>query len=54
MGSVSMVRSDPRQNFGTISLLFSGYTISLPGRVSGEQLGGAVEILSGIGVDHGN
>ena len=54
MGSVSMVRSDPRQSFGTISPLFSGYTISLPGRVSGEQQGGAAEILSLIGVDHGN
>jgi len=26
--------------------LFSGYTISLSGRVSGEQRGGAAEILS--------
>jgi len=54
MGSVSMVRSDPRQSFGIISLLFSGYTISLSGRVSGEQQEGATEILSRIGVHHGS
>jgi hypothetical protein len=30
MGLVSMVYSDPRQSFGIIILLFSGYTISLP------------------------
>jgi hypothetical protein len=35
-------------------LLFSGYTLSLAGRVSGEQRGGAAEILSQIGVEHGN
>ena len=28
--------------------------VSLPGRVSREQRGGVVEILSRIGVDHGN
>ena len=44
----------PRQSFDITSLLFSGYTISLPGRVFGEQRGGAVEILSRIGVEHGN
>ena len=51
---VSMVYSDPSQSFGITSLLFSGYTISLPGRVFGEQRGGATEILSWTGVDHGN
>ena len=54
MSLVSMVRSDPRQGFGITSPLFSGYTLSLPGRVSGEQRGGAAEIMSGIGADHGN
>jgi hypothetical protein len=54
MGLVSMMYSDPRQSFGIISLLFSGYTISLPGCVFGEQRGGAAEILSRIGVDHGD
>jgi hypothetical protein len=54
MGLVSMVYSDPRHSFGIISLLFSGYTISLPERVFGEQQGGATEILSRIRVDHGN
>ena len=44
----------PRQSFDITSLLFSGYTISLKGRVFGEQRGGAVEILSRIGVEHGN
>ena len=43
MGLVYMVHSDPRQSFGIISLLFFGYTISLSGRVSGEQRGGAAE-----------
>jgi hypothetical protein len=51
---VSLVCSDSRQGFGIISLLFSGYTISLLGRVSAEQRGGATEILSPIGVEHGN
>jgi hypothetical protein len=54
MGLVSMVYSDLRQSFSIISLLFSGYTISLPGSVFGEQRGGAAEILSWIGVKHGN
>ena len=49
MGLVSMVRSHPRQNLGNISPLFSGYTISLPGRVSREQWGCATEILSRLG-----
>jgi len=35
-------------------LLFSGYTLSLAGRVSGEQQGGAAEIPSQIGAEHGN
>ena len=47
-----MVRSDPRQTFGITSLLFSGYTLSLAGRVSGEQQEGAAEILSQIGAEH--
>jgi hypothetical protein len=46
MGLISMVYSDPRQSFDITSLLFSGYTISLPGRVFREQRGGAAEILS--------
>ena len=54
MGSGSMVHSDPSQSFGITSLLFSGYTIFLSGRVSREQPGGAAEILSRIGVDHGS
>jgi hypothetical protein len=43
---VSMVCIDLGQNFGSTSLLFSGYTFSLSGRVFGEQRGGAAEILS--------
>ena len=54
MWLVSMIHSHPRQSFGNISPWFSGYTISLSGRVSGEQWGGAAEIMSQIGVDHGN
>ena len=34
--------------------LFFGYTISLPGCVFGEQRRNAAEILSRIGVEHGN
>jgi hypothetical protein len=34
--------------------LFFGYTLSLPGCVFREQRGGAVEILSRIGVERGN
>jgi hypothetical protein len=49
-----MVCSDPRQGLGLTFVLFSGYTLSLPGRVSGEQRGGAAEILSRLGVAHGN
>jgi len=54
MELVSMLYSDSRQSFSSISLLFSGYTISLPGRVFGEQRGGVAEILSRIRVEHGN
>ena len=54
MGLVFMVYSDPRQSFDIISLFFSGYTISLPGRVFGEERGGAAEIMSRIGVEHEN
>jgi len=51
---VSMVSSDSRQSFGITYLLFSGYTLSLAGRVPGEQRGGAAEILSRIGANHGH
>ena len=54
MGLVFMLYSDPRQSFDSISLLFSGYTISMLGCVFGEQRGGTAEILSRIGVEHGN
>jgi hypothetical protein len=47
-----MVYSDPRQSFGNTSPLFSGYTISLTGRVFGEQRGGVAKILSRIEVDN--
>ena len=49
-----MINSHPRQSLGITSPLFSGYTISLSGRVSGEQRGGAAEILSRMVVDHEN
>jgi hypothetical protein len=49
---VSMFYSDMRSSFGTTSPLFSGYTLSLPGRVSGEQRGGAAKISSRIRVEH--
>jgi hypothetical protein len=48
---VSMFCSDPRWGFDTTFLLFSGYTLSLPGRVSGEQRGGAAKILSRISME---
>ena len=54
MGLVSMFYSHSRQSIGIISSLFSGYTISLPGRVFGEQRGNTAEILSRIGVEHEN
>ena len=50
MGLVFMLYSVLRQSFSNISLLFSRYTISLLGRVFGEQRGGVAEILSRIGV----
>jgi len=34
---VSMICSDLRQSFDSTSMLFFGYTISLSGRVFGEQ-----------------
>ena len=54
MGSVFMLYSDPGQTFGSTFPLFFGYTISLSGRVFGEQRGGAVKILARIGVEQGN
>ena len=54
MRLVSMLNSYPRQSFGIISLQFSEYTLSLAGRVFGEHRGGAAEILSWIGVEHGS
>jgi hypothetical protein len=51
---VSMVCSDLGQSFGFTFLLFSRYTISFPGCVIREQRGGAAEILSRLGVEHGN
>ena len=54
MGLVFIVYADPRQSLDIISPLFSGCTTSLPGRVFGEQRGGAAEILSRIGVEHIN
>src|SRR4051812_25603583 len=56
LGTLSTVYPEPRQDFGRASLLFSGCTILsafLAGRVSGEQQGGAAEILSRFGVDRG-
>jgi hypothetical protein len=53
MWLVSMLYSNPRQSVGVTSLVFSGYTLSLPGRVFGEQRRGATEILSWIRVEHG-
>jgi hypothetical protein len=54
MGLVSMFCSDLGQSFDTTFPFFSGYTISFLGHVSGEQWGGAVKIMSRIGVEHGN
>ena len=55
LGTFSMLYPISRQNFGSASPLFSGCTFSrvLPGRVSGEQRGGAAEILSRNGVEQG-
>jgi len=49
-----MLRSDPSQNFGSTSPLFSEYTNFFAGRVLGEHRRGAAEILSRIGAEHGN
>jgi hypothetical protein len=46
--------SGPRRCFSIIPLLFFGYTLSLVGRVLGEQRGGAAEIPSRIGAEYGN
>jgi hypothetical protein len=54
MGLVSMVCSVLGQSFGFTFLLFSRCIISFPGCVLGEQRGGAAEILSRLGVEHGN
>jgi hypothetical protein len=54
MGLVSMLYSNPRQSFDVTFLLFSRYTLSMSGRVFGEQRGGVVETLSRIGVEHRN
>jgi hypothetical protein len=54
MSLVSMFCSNLGHSFDTTFPLFSGYTISFLGRVSGEQRGGAAEILPQIGVEHGN
>ena len=49
-----MLYSDPGQNFGSSSLLFSKYTSRKGDCVSEEQWGRTAEILSWIKVDHGN
>jgi hypothetical protein len=41
-------------SFGSTSPLFIGCTLSPPGRVSGEQRGGAAEISSRTGAEHGS
>ena len=48
-----MLYSDPGQNFGSISLLFSKYTSLQGDCVSGEQRGDGVETLPQVGADHG-
>ena len=45
--------SEPRQNFGSTSPLFSRYTSRRGERVSGEQHGGEAETLSRIRADYG-
>jgi len=54
MRLASMVRSYPRQNFGSTSPLFSRYTSWQGDCVSGEQRGGGAETLSRTGAGHGN
>jgi len=49
-----MLRSYPRQNFGSTSPMFSQYTSCKEVCVFGEQWGGAAEILAPIGAEHGN
>jgi len=49
-----MLRSYPRQNFGSTSPMFSQYTSCKEVCVFGEQWGGAAEILARIGAEHGN
>ena len=49
-----MLYSDPGQNFGSISPLFSKYISRKGDCVSGEQRGDVTETLSQMGVDHGN
>ena len=53
LGMFSMFYPVPRQDFGGASPLFSGaHSLGyLPRRVSGEQRGGAAEILSRNGVE---
>jgi len=55
LGMFSMLYPVSRQDFGGASPLFSGaHSLRyLPRRVSGEQRGGAAEILSRNGVEHG-
>jgi len=52
--SISMLYSDPGQNFGSISPLFSKYTSRKGGCVSGEQRRDDAETLSRMGIDHRN
>ena len=49
-----MLYSDPRQNFGSTSPLFSRYTSWKGECVSEEQQGGGAKTLSQIGAEHGN
>jgi len=49
-----MLYSDPGQNFGSISQLFSKYTSRKGDCVSGEQRENDADTLSRMGVDHGN
>jgi hypothetical protein len=46
--------SEPRQNFGSTSPLFSRYTSRRGECVSEEQHGGEAETLSRIRADYGN
>ena len=56
LDTFSALYSVPRQDFVGASPLFSGCTFLsafLSRRVSGENRGGAAEILSRVGVEHG-